>query len=316
MKKIFTRFFESLKQLGLYTVMIFSQIFRFLNSHVFGVLLLSLLAYFLWPRFFGVKPYTPTQMLCWFMEQEMETKTLFATSILTILGFLIAFQAGTASAKKQIQAQIRLDTASYIHSVYSDLLRQIIQMKIYAELNLDLIKNIHQQNDEQNLRFALKYILSKNQSFLDARDKFSILHNQAFDIFGRYGSVLFATPRTFELLQKANASLAIIADKMWILTPNGNPDNPPWKEHYLRYADENALTTLSNQCDKTHQYVAGISGIVKGIITAPIMEQNGWTFIKLVRKGFGLLGLIKSMHKGDDISGRIDSVFPPQNPPQ
>lgn len=296
--------------------MIFGQIFRFLNSHVLGAFFLSVVAYLLWPRFFGVEPYTSTQLLCWFMGQEMETKTLFATSILTILGFLIAFQSGTASAKKQMQAQIRLDTASFIHSVYSDLLRQITQMRLYAELNLDLLRKIHTQADEQNLRFALKFIQSKNQAFLDSRDKFSILHNQALDVFGRYCSVLFASPKTFELLQRANASLGLVAEKMWILTPNVNFDNPSWKDLYLQYTDEKALAELSCQCDKTNQYVSGISGIVKGIITAPIMEQNGWTFIKLVRKGFGLLGLIRSLHRGEDASGKINSVFPPQNPPQ
>ena len=307
---------EKLYQILLFLLMVGSLIFRFFNSHLIGAFILSLLAYFLWPSFFEIHPYTPTELLNWFVEQSSETKALLATSILTVLGFLIAFQAGTSSARKQMQAQIRLDAAFYIHSIYSDILQQIIKMKIYVDSNIKLIEDIYQHIDEKQLEFAMKFILSKNQSFLDARDKFSVLYNQSMDVFSRYGNVLYATPKTFSTLRKANASLAIILEKMWILTPNTSPDFFGWKDHYLKHADLDKLNSFSYHCEKTHQYVSGMSGLVKGIITAPIDEQNGWAFLNLLKTGFGILELTRMMAKGENISEKFESLFPPYKPPQ
>jgi hypothetical protein len=86
--------------------------FRYFTSNLYGIFYFSVFLYGLdW--FAGVtRPLTFHEIIMWFDGLPTASKTTFATSALTIVGFLVAFQSSNSNWKFQAKTQLKLDLAT------------------------------------------------------------------------------------------------------------------------------------------------------------------------------------------------------------
>jgi hypothetical protein len=73
--------------------------FRFLSHTFFGTLLFAIGFYWFLLLFGEPKPWTGYQLAIWLDELDSSVKTAVVTSILTVIGFLIAFRTGLKAGR-------------------------------------------------------------------------------------------------------------------------------------------------------------------------------------------------------------------------
>jgi hypothetical protein len=259
---------------------------RFFTRNIYGLFLLSLFFYWQAPNIFGEKPFNFAEMFAWFDKLSETFKTAILSSLLTIVGFLIAFQSATKNWKDQLLANIRLDASNNIDITYNRISELINFIKIYADLNLQIVEKIQSNGEPKEVANDIRYIMSQNEKFISERQELSILQNQAYQLIGRYSNIFMATLNTFDQIIKINEFVKRVADRMWILVPVIDFNNTKFIEHYLSYVNVQKYTDLSKQCDETYTYVTTMAGNVRGKLTGKYQEFNLSLFYNLLRKGW------------------------------
>jgi hypothetical protein len=218
------------------------------------------------------------------MSLESQYKVAILTSVITILGFLIAFQIATTSWKQQMHTNLRLQAAYEINSTYSRATELITAIKIFSDLNVDLINKIKSNVPEIEITSAFNFILSKYSEFLSNRDELSLLHSRSYNFFGKYSNVLSSIWKSFDQLERINEALGLVAEKMWVYIPHITVEHINYKELYLKYVDIDKLKELSDQCNLSHGFIAALAGNVNGKLTSPIFQLNLSSLLTLFQK--------------------------------
>lgn len=264
--------------------LIFGLIFRFLIGNPYGILILLILLYLLLPKFTQITPFSFNELLVFIIDLSPQYKIAIVTSILTIIGFLIAFQIATSSWKQQMLTNLKLEAAKDINITYSRVTELITAIRIFVDLNLDLINKIKNNVPEIEIVSDMNFINSKHVEFLSNRDELSKLHIQSYQFYSRYSNVLAGTWNSFKQLESVNESLRLVAERMWILIPQISGDDPNYKETYLKYSDVNKLKHLSEQCNESHGYIAAVTGNISGKLTAPLFQLNLSSLVTIFQK--------------------------------
>lgn len=288
-----------MKKYILLTYIIVSLIFRFLTANIYGIFLLLIGLYFIIPHFTIIKPFSPSELVLWSAEQPETMKALLLSSLMTIIGFVIAFQTATKNWKDQLVANLRVEASNDIDRTYSRLNELITSVQIYADTNLRILKKIENNAEEIEIFNDIHFVLSQTEKFLSERQELSLLHSRAFQLYGRYSMILFASSNTFDQLEKVNDFVAQVAKKMWILVPQVDLNSPDYLNHYLTFVDEEKYNDLSVQCSKSHPYIAAVSGSVRGKLTAGIAEYNLSLLYNFIRKGKFFLDVLFDIKKID-----------------
>ncbi len=246
-----------------------------LTGNVYGIFVIALCAYFLSFRLTGVRPFGINELLLSVDGLETAYQIALFSSFITVVvvGFFIAFHVAAVNWKQQLQASLRVGAANEIDLTYARTSELILNIQIYIDMNIDVIKNIR-NGPEREVFYSLKFLLSENSKFLSNRNELSALHIKSFEILGRYSTIFFATWNSLDWLERVNESVGNVADCMWIQVPEVDLKVHNFSEQYLAYVNENELLRLSKQCEKTHKEVAFLSGAVRGELLTPIVEFN------------------------------------------
>lgn len=272
-----------MRSLILSIYLILGLLLRFLTTNIYGILIVALFFYFFWINFFGVSPLKFSELISWFYELDPSYKTAAFSSVITILGFLIAFQAASVSLKRQMQAQARMEASKDINFTYARINELILFIKMFAEMNLGAVRKIKNGTPEKEILQDLTFIFSQVQEFYSKRNELSFLSSKIYDFYGRYSNALFAAITSLQWLEDINESIKKITEHMWIQTPLIDLNSINYKEHYLSSVDEAALNELVLQCEESHTFIAGATGVVKGYLEGPMSEFNIWSLINFFR---------------------------------
>lgn len=264
--------------------LVLRYISQFLTANLYGILILVILLYLLLPKFTGINPLSFNELLLFIMGLSPEYKVAILTSTLTIVGFLIAFQTATASWQRQKHTEMRLQAAIDFDITYSRINELITAIKIFADLNMDLINKIGKNLPEFEIISVFNYLQSQHNEFLTNRKELSLLHTRSYLFYGRYSNVLSSTWNSFNQLEHVNEALRLVAEKMWLFIPQLAVTSPNYKELYMQYSNVTKLEDLSNQCGESHEYIAAVIGNIKGKLTAPIFQFNLSALIMIFQK--------------------------------
>ena len=288
-----------MKKYSLLVYILLGLILRFFTANIYGIFILFLSLYYVSPYISGVQPFNLTELIVWISEQPDTLKALLLSSLITIIGFVIAFQSATKNWKDQLVANIRVQASNDIDAIYTRINELINSIKIYVDTNLQVYEKINNDTDPNEIYSNIKFVLSQTEKFLSERQELSLLHSRAFQLYGRYSIILFATLNTFDQLERINGSVKKVADKMWILVPTIDINNSEYLNHYLNYVDEKSYRELSLQCNESYSYISGMAGNVRGKLTAKIAEFNLSMFFNFIRKGKLFMGFWSEIKKLD-----------------
>jgi len=260
-------------------------ILHFFIANIYGIGILFAIFYFFSHHITGVQPFNPIELIDWFAEQSDTLKALLVSSLVTVTGFLIAFQSATKNWKDQLVANIRVQASNDIDVVYTRINELISSINMYVDDNLKILSKIKNNAASIEIDSSLKFVLSKTDKFLSERQELSLLSSRAFQLGSRYSMIFFLSQNTFDMLERINESVGKVTDKMWILAPTIDINNPGYLKHYLWYVEEEKYKELSLQCNESHSYIAGMAGAVRGKLTANIFGVNLSMLFNIIRKG-------------------------------
>ena len=183
---------------------ILGLILRFFTANIYGIFILFLSFYYLSPNITGVQPFNLTELIIWSTEQSDTLKALLVSSLVTVIGFIIAFQSATKNWKDQLVANIRVQASNDIDEIYTGINELINSINLYVDDNLEILSKIKNNADSIEIHSGVRFVLSRTESFLSERQELSLLLSRAFQLSSRYSMILFATQNTLDQLERIN----------------------------------------------------------------------------------------------------------------
>jgi hypothetical protein len=252
----------------------------FFNRSLLGFLSISIILYIFTEDIFDVRPYDLKELSVWFSGLSEAYKTAALSSILTVIGFLIAFHAATSSWKKQMIMELKLSVASEIDMQYTRILDLINIIKPYIDSNLEFIGQIGEDaKPKEDIMFTFNYLQSKLEEFEMNRKELVSLSSRIYQIYGKHSMVLFSDLSTFKDIEAANAGISEMSEMVWVHIPKlavtiDENNYDMCVNHYLKYIKEDRLIILSDLCEEINAMVSSLTGMVKGRLTGGLWKMN------------------------------------------
>ena len=278
--------FNAIRVLLLQIYITISIVFRFFVGNIYGIFLLIIGCYFILPHVSQIKPYNFNELMIWFVSLDREYKISILSSVLTVIGFLIAFQVATTNWTHQMRTGLRLEASKDIESSYSKVTELISSIQIFIDMYIDLINKVEKNIPESEIRSCMTFLSSETPKFLSNRQELSNLHIRIYQLYGKYSFPLLATWNSFKQLEEVNARLSLVTQKTWLVhIPNINLSDSNYKEDFVKYSDKSVLLDLLQLCELNHVYISAVTGGVRGSLTSSLMEKNLATLISFWQMG-------------------------------
>ena len=118
--KINTETANRIKVIAIKLFVVAAYLLQSLVGKLSGILVFSFLLYFSAPYIGLVQPYSAHELILWVHELPENYKTTAFSSILTIVGFLIAFSVGATQQRQQFISQMKIEVASDIEVFFNE----------------------------------------------------------------------------------------------------------------------------------------------------------------------------------------------------
>lgn len=247
---------------------------RFLVGTVRGVFVLSVALYSVMWLVGEPKPFTLTELLLWLDELAPESKTAVVTTMLTVLGFLVAFHTATVNWKAQALAQLKQHVAGEIELFYAETSRLTTDAQIYARSLIEAVNSLQSQGASPDAIFCVRRALEKAEQFRATRDRLSAMSIEVHGISGRHYGVLSTVWGAVKTLEDCASALTEIASSMWIHVPIIPDAHPDPLGSFLAQVNVPQCMKFVTCCEHNSGFINGNSGGVRGALLAPIVGFN------------------------------------------
>lgn len=243
-----------------YAIIIYSffhYIIKFFTSNLWGVLIFTILLYFSVPIFSDIQPFGFKQLLDWFIELPETYKTAISSSLLTIIGFLVAFQVASSRVFTQQKNQIKLDAAKEIFATYHNAINLVGEVKFFAKRVLTTIDDIAKSKNP-DFSIALIWTLYNDSLKLqETINQIHEMHSALFTIQGRTSHLLINIIGTHIQLNRATSDFGnIYIACAGISIPYIGPDNfedieqdtQKFIDHFCNHVRYEIYKDMENNC--------------------------------------------------------------------
>lgn len=261
--------------------------FRVLFGTLTGVLILSLALYFLTPRLSSVEPFSPSQLALWFDDLGVEAKMGLATSLITVLGFLIALRTTMYSWQKQTATSLRISAVESIDRVVTEVSSAVLRIQIFGEQ----IQKHGPRREADSGTLAIRIIPPSlgemAAQFVIDRQRMLVLQQEVLALPARYSIIFLPVPKLDQSVEAIGAHVGEVCEHMWhvlhVLPPPGQ------EPRSFGYANEEGLGKLVTASEVAHSELLALLGALRGALLTPIVELNGAAVLKMSRVLFGKL---------------------------
>lgn len=262
-------------------------IVRFFIANLYGMFFLAVGIYYCSDGLFGVEAYTFPQLIDWFAVQSEGTKTAFLGSIVTVVGFLIAYATATYNWKAQALSQLRMQAAGEIDVFFAQCAKLTTDCQIYADALVEAVDKIHKNCTVEEAVFLVNYNRGQGQLFLQKRQQLVALGIEVHRLQARYSNLLVLAPGLKSNMDLAVNSLARITEKVWFQVPfqiDGDQDPVQTFVNQVNVAD---CMAFSEATQDNFGQLNFTSGGVRGILQSSVVGFNLWSLLFLFRERNG-----------------------------
>lgn len=256
-----------------------------LVSSVFGVLILSILLYKFSCGLGISQPLTFSELLLWIDNQSENTKTAIFTSTLTILGFLFAFNIGSAHQKQQFLSQMKIDAASDIETFFNEASRLATSADIYAKYLLQVKDLIANDADSNTIDFHMHNILNETQKYIKTRTRLQELAIEVHRFQGKYPIIFASTWGAFNKLNTAVDAFSNIAKHIWFNTPILKLGDPNIAQEYTAQINDDKCNSYITSYSDNYLKMNEVTGGMRGGLIASITGINLPLIIRAIKNG-------------------------------
>ena len=274
---------NKIKLLLVKTFVSFAYIFHLLVGNLFGILAFSLLLYFSVSLLGLGQPYSAHELILWVDHLPDNYKTTVFSSLLTIVGFLIAFSIGSTQQKQQFISQMKIEVASAIEEFFNEASRKATDIEIYAKYLLKVASVITEGTDQDSIDFHMYNIDNETSKFIHARETLKSKSVEVHRFEGKYSIILASSWGVTEQLDKAIQALHNITDAMWIPTPLIYSDTLNKAEVFMHHINTEKCQAFIDIYKENYSIMNGTTGGIRGRLLAPITGINFSFIIALLK---------------------------------
>lgn len=258
-------------------------ILHVLVGRLFGILLFSLLLYFSAPLIGLAQPYSAHELLLWIDQLPDNYKTTTFGSLLTIVGFLIAFRVGSAQQKQQFISQMKIDVASDVEEFFNEASRKATDIEVYAKYLLEIASIIEEGKDHDSIEFHMYNIANETSKFIQAREILKYKSVEVHRFKGKYSIILASSWGVISQLDKAIQAFNNITDAMWLPSPLINPNTPNKEGVFMRQISIEKCQTYIDTYKDNYLIMNSTTGGLRGRLLAPITGMNFSFILSLLK---------------------------------
>lgn len=258
-------------------------ILKFFISNLLGVFLLFLSIYLFSPQIGLVEPFKPFQLIDFIATLPAEYKVATASSFMTAIGFLIAFQVASHSWRKQHQALIMTEASNELWHTYDNASKLITKAEIFSNFVIQTFKMSEEGCPKGDIEFNIKYLYGEYESFLNTKQQISTLSSELYSMRDKYYLITSSALGGQRKLDLALEIFSSVAKEIWVFLPEINLEAPNLVELFLNNTDLEKFKTLHNSCKKATSYIGYSVGYVKGYLQSPIIKPNIVSVVTTIR---------------------------------
>lgn len=247
---------------------------RFLFGTVFGSLLSALALYWAMSTFGESRPFTADQLAIWFSDLPIESKTSIAASLLTVLGFVIAFHTATVYWKEQTRTTLRIAAAEEIEHFFDEVARRTVDAQIYADSVISETTKAHASGFNPESVAAIDRLIANAPAFLELRQRLTAMSVEVHRIPGKHYSLLLSLGGAVTALEDCAGAFSEIAAAMWVHVPVVAPQHPNRTAAFVYEIDLQKWRNLSACCERNYSFISGLVAAIRGSLLTPIAEFN------------------------------------------
>ena len=247
---------------------------RFLFGSLKGILLLSALLYWSLWLIGEPKPFSSAELVLWIDALPIESKTAVITSILTILGFLIAFYTASANWRAEGLAQLKARTASEIEVFFTEASRHTTDAEIYIRYIVDTVSMLQTVGATPESMFRIARSQDGLAKFAATRDRLSAMSVEVHHLIGRHYSVLSIVWGAAKALEDAAAAFTEVAQTMWVRLPIISLELPDPELQFVACVNKAEAAAFLESCERNFDFINAITGGVRGSLLSPIVGVN------------------------------------------
>lgn len=256
------------------------MLIRWMLGSVYGILIVVLGLYiyrFAWAE---VAPFTFGELLMWIDAQSPDTITSLAASLITVVGFLIAFSTADASWKRQAFFSMQDRAATEIEVQYSEIIDLLISTKIFCESLVELVHSSDSQTDAETER-KIAAMLPAMDQFDAERERLNELRSSVWNLSVRFNAVLVRSWGSREMLDHCHARLGKTVHRIWFSLPSPSLVRM-WREgntarRFLGYTNIAECKAYIEDAEQTILFLSarvwGISGFLRKDVAAASLQH-------------------------------------------
>jgi len=279
-----------------YIFVTLGYLYRFFFGNIYGIFVSALILYIYSLPLLGVTPFEASELISWFSLQNESSKAALLASIITVIGFLIAYATATANWKSQLLANLKMEASGDIEVFFSECSQLSTDCKIFAISLIEAVDRIQKGCAPQEADFLASYNRDQGQKFLQQRQRLSTLAIEVHRLQGKYHTLLISSPSLSSGLNSGVQALQKIANKVWIHVPYHIQSDSNPVQSFINQVNVTECSELKNAVNENYGELGFSSGGVRGNLMSPVVGFNLWSLIFLFKEHKGLIKIINERY--------------------
>jgi hypothetical protein len=253
---------------------------RAIFATTLGIFILSVIIYFIVPCF-GLRPLSLAELLLWIDGLSEAYKTALASSMITVAGFIIAFNTASYQWYAQMNSQLKAQAAGEMDEFFKELDKNIRVLNIEANQFLKLYNRIKNGCSWDDASWGISYALGQTSKFRTARSAVSEASVEIYGLIGRNYSLLASGWGLIEEANKTPESLKNINEKMWLHIPVVDISNPNHVQEFMRQFNITEYSDFLDACENDTGLLFAVGASIRAQLLGKIITTNLPMFLNL-----------------------------------
>ncbi|MCG7588718.1 hypothetical protein [Photobacterium sp. OFAV2-7] len=246
---------------------------------------------------FGYPAYSFSELMEWLRSLSDEMKVAIASSLVTVIGFLVAYASATANWKSQVLANIKLQAWGELNAFFTEVGSLVTDCEIYATESIEAASKIRKSKDKHEKLFLVSYQYSRGQEIELKRKRLVAMSIQVHQFTGKYANLFFSVPKVQSNFDIASQALTEVASKTWFNIPLAYAEDTDPVTTFLKQIDEDKLNDFKSTVDKNRMLISFLPGSAGGILQSGVVPFNGFSLLNMYRRSKELHNAFEELRK-------------------
>lgn len=203
---------------------------------------------------------------------DKEPKTAIATSLLTILGFLVAYQVATTIRKEEALTRLRLDAVADLTKFFEEARGLIIDHALYAGYVLETVNNYNKKGHTESTVFNLRQVAAQTIDAITTRKRLAQMRVDVHTLVARHSDLISGVRAALPLLKTATESFTDITKNVWLRVPETLDERHI--SLYIKHIDTQSFNDYLEIYDSNYNRMSAAFGALYNLMRHELVGFN------------------------------------------